>query len=157
MPGSCAIPTSSARILKTPLKEKLPMIQVKKYFIASLLCASFAFPAISFADTCTPVEDCLSNAIPTTLATCEAATPACTVTNKGDQYAVSAETIAARAVAIQKCDVRTFKFKAVCNSCYQLAKAPLASRYDGKLFHGLLGQAVKDIEALKLAKCANLK
>ncbi len=129
---------------------------------AALLIPSIAFipDSARAADTppsadCETVQSCIDAGVQSSILGCFAATPTCTQKNH-DNFAVSASTLAARAVATKKCDTKTFTKRGACNVCFAAAKEPLRDRFYGKLFHGLLAQTVKEVEQLRRAKCLTI-
>jgi hypothetical protein len=112
-----------------------------------------------YSEGCLALQQCVDTALPTSLLTCQTSNPTCDLnsfsSNKTlERFAVTSGEVADRAIEIEKCSTTTTKES--CNRCYQKAKKPLAKRYYGKLFRGLLGNATSLIEAERKSKCSVL-
>ena len=109
--------------------------------------------ATATPSACQSRQSCVNAAVPTAVASCVADTPICSDTNS-DKLAVTAGELARRAIDKKKCTNRNNKFR--CNVCYQNAKLPLQLRFKYDLFHGLLANSVKLIEAERKSVCGAL-
>jgi hypothetical protein len=134
---------------------------MKNISLIFLLCTIFSASTV-FALTPTPtptpsacqnLQACVSSGVSATLTSCIADNSACTFKKPG-KFAVSASDLSERSIVSSKCRNKTKK--SACNLCYNLAKIPLKSRYDGSLFHGLLAQAVSIIESERKSRCSGL-
>jgi hypothetical protein len=128
--------------------------------VATLILGSAPMMAqAELSEACQSVQTCVDAGVDTALSSCTTATPECDLnsfpTNKtSDRFAASAGDIADRAIELKKCETKTKKF--ACNACYKSAQAPLKNRFFGKLFHGLLAEAVLLIEAERKEVCGKL-
>lgn len=101
---------------------------------------------------CLDVQACVDQGVSQLVNSCKAASSSCS--QVPTVFAVSATELADRAVADARCGRQTVSRKrARCNACYKAAKAPLQARFGGKLFKGLLAQAVRIIETKRVVAC----
>ncbi|NDC39410.1 MAG: hypothetical protein EBZ48_15450 [Proteobacteria bacterium] len=125
-----------------------------------------ASPTPTVAPTSTPTptacelsQICIDAAVPTAVASCNSSNsctpPANSPYEPEDRFAISAGTLAARAIASTQGGCATKTLKAACNRCYTEAGKRLKNKYDGPLFHGLLARAA-GIVATKKARCDGL-
>jgi hypothetical protein len=132
---------------------------MKSMLIAlALACSSLPAPALALDPTpvpaaCNTLAACVDSGVFSAINNCVDNSLGCVV-NSRDSLAISANQLAARAVTVNKCAETTKRKR--CNACYREAKLPLKSRYDQKLFHGLLARAGALIEQERLARCLAL-
>ena len=137
-------------------------------------CTAFAFLTLSYSaafaqeatpsptplpaedfQACLPVQDCISNGASTLIESCYSATPSCQSSNH-EKNLVSAEQLADRAIAKLQCNTKSFNTRGSCARCFDRASLPLISRYDGDLFHGILGYARRLVVNARHLKCDSL-
>ena len=105
---------------------------------------------------CSATQACVDQQVPQIVQSCLAADTACTLEGSG-RFAMTAEDLANRAIDAENCNkARFLTSKRKCNLCYQTAKKPLSTRAAGVLFRGLIGQAVRVIEAKRVEICSAL-
>jgi hypothetical protein len=126
--------------------------------LASMSLAPDAARA-EYPAACYDLQTCVDQGVSGTLAACLAANSACDLTSfkanqSTDRFAASSNEIADRAILNRKCAAKTRKF--ACNLCYQRAKEILKFRFDGAIFHGLLGNATQLIEKKRKEVCSTL-
>lgn len=107
--------------------------------IAFLVAAPSAFAQVS----CSDVQNCVASAFEV----CSQNTTCA----KTDRLATTSTDLSDRAIARARCSRASTRAR--CNVCYQLAKIPLRSRFDRSVFHGILGQAIKNIEQERKDVC----
>lgn len=103
---------------------------------------------------CTKVQNCVDTKVAEALSSCSSAEPTCTLNSNTDRYGVSAGVLARRAIDIKDCKSKTKR--GACKACYSIAKIPLLTRFNVKLFDGMLAHTVKLIEDEKKAVCTSL-
>lgn len=135
-------------------------IKTKCFFLSLIACLVLAPSAFADYPTgCSALQDCVDTGAPTLLSTCQSSNPTCDLTQfNGNQtlerFAATSGEIADRALELKNCASKTTK--GACNACYQSAKAPLRNRFFGKIFHGLLANAIQLIEEQRKAVCLAL-
>jgi hypothetical protein len=121
--------------------------------IAILLGATLISDAFALSEECQTVQACVADQVPQIVSSCAQTTPTC-ISKSNDRFALTADVLADRAVKRLKCDTKTFKTTRACNICFETAKLPLKSRYNGILFHGMLATAVSIVEDTRKEICA---
>lgn len=131
-----------------------------KYLLVVFPVLLLSLPAhAAYPEGCAELQACVDDGVSSTLASCQTSNPTCDLnqfaTNRtSDRFGVSSGAVADRAIELRNCASRTTK--RACNACYQAAKAPLKNRFFGRLFRGMLANAIQLIEAERKATCPSL-
>ena len=104
---------------------------------------------------CVAAQDCVDNGLPLTVNSCLEQNPTCSG-EKSDRFALSAGVLADRAIALKNCESKQFSSQKRCLACFTKATRPLRSRYDGSLFHGLLGTATRLVQYRWVTYCSSV-
>ena len=122
----------------------------------SSLRAEETLPSRSITPSaCAAAQSCVDTAITSVVDTCVVETGCSPASNFGqDPFALSAGTLAARALALKHCETKTSRL--ACNFCYEAAIQPLRIRFDQQLLHGLFANAVLIVKEQKRSICGAL-
>ncbi len=129
------------------------------FSITAALLVSHNSALAAYPEGCSDLQGCVDTAVPTILLTCQSSNPTCDLTQfNGNQtlerFAATSGEIADRALELKNCSEKTTRQS--CNACYRSAKAPLRNRFFGKIFHGLLANAIQLIEEQRKEVCLAL-
>lgn len=131
-------------------------MNIKTLLYVALTCVCYGSLSSAYAinEECLAVQDCVDNELPITVNTCVEQHTSCSAENS-DRFALSAGVLADRALALKDCETRQFSSKKRCLACFGNATRPLRHRYDGSLFHGLLGNATRQIQYRGVTYCSS--
>lgn len=170
--SSPSLPTCNGEPLhtKTPTITPEPSETVETPTVTPTVDPTSVVPtATPTPSACAAVQQCIDLEVADGIVGCLNQSTECNAKNPA-KFAVSATEIATRAITIAGCNSfssasskssddrkgKKGKSKGACNLCFQKAKLPLQSRYDGSLFHGLLGNAVSIVEQTRRSVCNSL-
>ncbi len=103
------------------------------------------------AGDCLVLRSCLTSSLDAAFNSCLAAASSCA--EPPDDFVVTAELLAQRAVVAARCDSRAVRSRSACRRCYATAARLLDRGKDQELFRRMLARARDIVEAAKAEVC----